>query len=362
MSLPVVGVISSFGRFLKYSVSALELATHTVASPGTISQSSSSDCPISSLVHHVQERTMKDQLFNDILKFFTSMSVSICDSEASSGKRLVVVLRDIFWHIDGHHHVFEQRAQAIPHMFHVFTNYNMPERSKHRKRLTRNISSDLLRDFSLELSTILHFGFWDRPRWVELKSHFNMLLVSISSYVDYLVQKNKKMKTAHQSLIPVRNLAKNLQLKFIASCTTPQPVPIPVLELIQEHVRVLPFYEIAFITHLLSHDCVQKHRVVNCLVSTGLQFPSILLVYAPGSNIGNLHFLWRVPDDVDVGECFEQSQSTVEQAKLQIPVFHSRAMRSAMYQKFGRISSAVKPAVLRYFYKDLTGLHAYRKR
>ena len=174
------------------------------------------------------------------------------------------------------------------------------------------------------------------------------------------------MKTArHQSLIPVRNLAQNLHWAeiysgFLYYSTTCSHTSFRTHT--AEHVRVLPFYEIAFITHLLPHDCVQKHRVVNCLVSTGLQFPSILLVYAPGSNIGNLHFLWRVPDDVDVGECFEQSQSTVEQAKLQIPVFHSRAMRSAMYQKFGRISSAVKPAVLRYFYKDLTGLHAYRKR
>ena len=36
-----------------------------------------------------------------------------------------------------------------------------------------------------------------------------------------------------------------------------------------------------------------------------------------------------------------------------IPVFHSRQMRREFVNKFGRVSSAVKPA--RYFYHDLIG-------
>ena len=45
------------------------------------------------------------------------------------GKRLVTVMRDIFWHIDGHQHVFQQRAQPIPSVFESFTDYNNPELS-----------------------------------------------------------------------------------------------------------------------------------------------------------------------------------------------------------------------------------------
>jgi hypothetical protein len=76
-----------------------------------------------------------------------------------------------------------------------------------------------------------------------------------------------------------------------------------------------------------------------------------MLVYAPGSNIGNFHFLWKVPSNADVTECFEQSQSSIEQAKEHIPTYHSRATRAVMFKKFGMVSSGVYC----YFFKDLTG-------
>ena len=52
---------------------------------------------------------------------------------------------------------------------------------------------------------------------------------------------------------------------------------------------------------------------------------------------------------------FEQSQAVVENVKAVIPIYHTRAMRTAMFEKFGRISPLTKPSVLRYFYKELTG-------
>ena len=94
---------------------------------------------------------------------------------------------------------------------------------------------------------------------------------------------------------------------------------------------------------------------MNSIVTHGVSFPCMMLVYAPGSNIGNFHFMWKLPSDVEVVECFQRSQSAVEEAKKKIPKFHSRAMRSALFQKFGRVSSGVKPSVLRFFYKELTG-------
>ena len=75
-------------------------------------------------------------------------------------------------------------------------------------------------------------------------------------------------------------------------------------------------------------------------------------MYSPGNNVGNSHFLWRVPDDATVDECLERSAASAEK---EIPVFHSRAMRQGMFAKIGIISHAVKPSILRYFYKNLTG-------
>ena len=58
-----------------------------------------------------------------------------------------------------------------------------------------------------------------------------------------------------------------------------------------------------------------------------------MLVYAPGSNIVNFHFMWKLPSDVEVVECFQRSQSAVEEAKKKIPKFHSRAIKVSSVSK-----------------------------
>ena len=49
--------------------------------------------------------------------FFASASVTVRGSEVSSVRKLIILLCDIFWNIDDHHHAFEQQAQAIPSVF-----------------------------------------------------------------------------------------------------------------------------------------------------------------------------------------------------------------------------------------------------
>ena len=92
-------------------------------------------------------------------------------------------------------------------------------------------------------------------------------------------------------------------------------------------------YEYVHTSNLLPSDSIKKHRLVESLITFGLFFPCILLVYAPGSNIGNLHFLWKVPGD-DPSQCFESSLPTVEAIKKVLPRYHTHAMRTAMFRKF----------------------------
>ena len=116
-------------------------------------------------------------------------------------------------------------------------------------------------------------------------------------------------------------------------------------------------YEIISITELLpTSDPVKKHCALAALTDYGLLSPCILLSYSPGSNVGNQHFVWKVPVSVDPVYCLENSQANVETIKKMIPTYHTWLMRSAMFKKFGRVSPSVKPSVLQYFYKNLTGL------
>ena len=66
------------------------------------------------------------------------------------------------------------------------------------------------------------------------------------------------------------------------------------------------------------------------------------------------YFLWHVPDKC-LDQAIKNSQVVNEGIKRQIPINHTRAMIQEFIQKFGHVTHAVEPTVLRYFYKDLTG-------
>ena len=71
--------------------------------------------------------------------------------------------------------------------------------------------------------------------------------------------------------------------------------------------------------------------------------------------MGNLNFVCKAGSDDSIEQCFQTSQTVIEQTKPQLPQFHTRTMRQALLGKYGKVSYGVKPAILRLFYKDLTG-------
>ena len=59
--------------------------------------------------------------------------------------------------------------------------------------------------------------------------------------------------------------------------------------------------------------------------------------------------------DESLEEAVCNSLGVTEELKSKLPVFHSRQMKREFVNKFERVSSAVKPSVLRYFYQNSTG-------
>jgi hypothetical protein len=76
------------------------------------------------IIELVQEKNKKGKLFNDIVIFLSQHGVVVINSsEIGLVKKVVGTLRDILWYIDGHHHVFDERAQAVLSIF--FTPYSV---------------------------------------------------------------------------------------------------------------------------------------------------------------------------------------------------------------------------------------------
>lgn len=345
VNLPLFAIVPEFGRYLQYKVQSTD---DGVATATGIDESFSLSLP-----EPMRERNRKDVLYNQIISFFNSSSVGWLQDEIALANKLLITLRDIFWHIDGHFHVFDRVKKPIPSIFNIFTGFNVPEQSKHRKRRTGNISADQLRGFALDLSQLLLECYWERETWKDLKPHFVDLFSSLSCYSDYLIDKNKRSKENHKSPTPVRELSDHFSTQVLEKS---ESVPSS-LRAIDVLVSSQTVYEHTSIDHLLPSESLKKHRLINLLTESGLSCPAMLLMYAPGGSIANLHFMWPLPLDVsDESVLHQGSQPTIERIKPLLPVFHTRAMKRAVFDKFGRICKNIKPFQLRYFYKELTGI------
>lgn len=126
-----------------------------------------------------------------------------------------------------------------------------------------------------------------REYWIDIKQHFINLNSSHALYSDYLIKKNKTTSENHRFVTPVRELSKNLHLKFLnSSISLPET-----LQSIDDLVASLPIYTYAQINDFLLSDSFRKYRLLNLLTSKG---PSVLLTYSAGGSIGSLYFIWRV--------------------------------------------------------------------
>ena len=298
-----------------------------------------------------EPKTNKQKLMNSVIEFLTEMDCSWqANEESSVAISLVTALTDTLWIIDGHHHIFSSQGCRIPSTFSKFVGFNQPEQHKHRKRQLDNLSASVLQSMSEHLFFCLQASYWSRCEWMELKTDVESLAQCLSQYTDYLECSKKRAMTNHYSKSSVHEVAENINFQFLPVSRTKSS---SLLELQSRLEQVSDFQYVAVEDVISTVDSRAKYNLIKRMKSNGFPFPTALLSYTHGNNVGNLHFIWKVPS-ADVTS-FSESQKVIETIKISIPIFHTRAMRQEMFNVFGRVASSVKPAVLRHLYRVFTG-------
>ena len=304
----------------------------------------------------VEPRTNKQKLWNDVIQFLSNKNCKWGSGEiASCGVSLVQALTNALWYVDGQHDVFGKQGYSIPSTFSSFMGYNCPELSKHRKRERGNMSAQILKSLSSHLFMCLQGAYWSRDYWSGIKVDIEQLTKSIDDYSSYLQRSCKKVIFNQSLSFPVREISEHLLFQFL---------PVIHCELVSEtlkklhnHLKSQPELVPVSVEEYSPSDPKEKYTYFKTLKSSGLQFPTALLTYTHGNNVGNLNFVWKVQSISDLS--FSQCQPVIENIKKDIPKFHTRAMRREVFSLFGRLTSSVKPAIMRHIYRTLTGEYTY---
>lgn len=286
-----------------------------------------------------------------VIDFLEGQGLSWKGSEADGcGKKFVTVLVDCLWYVDGRIHVFEKQGYKLPEFISSFQGYNKPELSKHRKRVAENMSASVIRAHSSSLFTCLQHVCWNSPKFHAFKVSIEQLAGSLAEYSDRLSSQNKRAKEIHSSFVPVRQLSESLSVTVIKKTSVCYPC-------YSDLVRVLgtlePYQHIS-LTDMCPDQPRERYKFIHSL-KNGLNISVVLLTYSPGNNCGNLTFLWKYNETESIENVFEKSLPVVELIKPLLPQYHTRAMKRTLFAKFGRVTKGIKPAILRAFYREISG-------
>ena len=225
---------------------------------------------------------------NDVLSLIESIELQWKADEVHDGTvtKVIQALRDVLWYIDGSHATLAEQSCEVPELFQKFNGYNKPEIHKHRKRQVASLSWDVLLAHSQNLFGILQFPFWNRPKWLDVKSLVENLARSLASYADLLLAKRMKMQVVHSSQEVVRNISQNLTVRFTGVRAMPPTFLAPVCEAIVAAGPDVP----QEVGALLPSDRRRRYEWMQ-EIKRGLQVPLVHVTYAPGSSVGNLHWI-----------------------------------------------------------------------
>ena len=181
-----------------------------------------------------------------------------------------------------------------------------------------------------------------------MKLDIQSLATLLSDYATYLREQNKKAKYIQSFTHPVRSIAYNLYFRFLPRCeTTPS-----LLTGLESRLAEKNEFEYVVVEDICPSDPRRKYEYLQMMKSSGLALNAAMLTYMHGNNMGNTHFMWKVPKQ---GSDSSQSHRTIEAVGEQIRTFHTRAMRHSLLHKYGRVAPNIKPAVMRSLYRELTG-------
>lgn len=239
---------------------------------------------------------------------------------------------DSLWYVDGHHDTLKKQSFPVPQFFQRFVGYNTPELSKHRKRRASNMSSTMLNTLASSLFQNLQAPFWSHSSFQRLLQHTQSLAKNLAGYADYLSSQNKTMKALHARTIPMRQISDSMSVKYIEPG---RGVPIGRLENVIACLHEREDGEFVVLNELMPSQPRQRYEFIQCLERNGVSVPIMLLTYSSRNNAGNLHFVWKLAANKPMEETFQDSVRVIERIKPLLPQYHTRAMRRAMFDKFG---------------------------
>eukprot|EP00117_Sycon_ciliatum_P025894 scpid75942/ scgid21385/ len=287
-------------------------------------------------------------LKNDLIDFLSKNSLGWDHAHAeSSGINFVGTLADALWYVDGNHHTLASRGCAVPAMFSHFTGYNKPEDRKKRKRDHTNILRCDLESLSASLFFLAGCSYMKHQSWKSVREAVLKMADNFRKYSAYLNDHATAVTASEAKRSCVRTDVD--ELKVVRATLVLKPTAAARYRSLHAAIQAAADYDYVMIEDHCPADHRRKHEYLE-----GLVMPVKCVLYSYTGGKTHVHFVWRIPEDVDDSELLQRNVRIQQEVKALIPKFHTRIMRREFIQLFGSLTNT-KPAFLREAYRRLTG-------
>lgn len=110
---------------------------------------------------------------------------------------------------------------------------------------------------------------------------------------------------------------------------------------IVDEIQTKDSYKPIFVNDFAPVDRCKRYTYIKEL-KKGLPIRCIMLTKSFGSNIGNYHYVWKIPPHVSFENTMVENQRIIRLNLDQPPMYHTPCMRREFMNKFGLISSSTK--------------------
>ena len=288
----------------------------------------------------------KKRLRNSIIDWLESNKLFFTrEASTGVGEELVVALTDVFWYIDGQHKTLADRSHTVPDIFRQFSDYNLPEVYKHKKKATENMQSSNLKNHSSVLFRICGTAYMKSANWLIVRRNLLQLADNLRQHADYLDNQNEVVTEKHRKL----TRTDEYEWEVYAPQTVKNPTLIARYKNVNQVIlQSLPYVPV-FMNEYAPNDSRRRYEFLK-----GLYFECKVVRFSYTTSREHLHFLWKINRDDSETVVQQKNDDISDMLKQQFPKYFSRAMKQHFIETIGKITSD-KPMVLREIFRRLTG-------
>ena len=174
----------------------------------------------------------------------------------------------------------------------------------------------------------------------------------LDSYAAYLESSNEQQKYRQSLSHPVRQVSEHSVVMYLPKCMGPIECRYSILDQILKEAN--EYEPICFdeTIHMNGgfRDRFERRRFID---NISVSHNTDMLKFDPGAGLGQVIFLWRVPDERSPTEMMTSASKMYGRLENRLNEYHTREMRREFSSKYRQVVS-IPPHIMRSIYAELT--------